>query len=60
MRIKWDFVNRLSSCEHPSKCPTAGCGVIPTEGRSMCIEAEILGNPTESPCPSCDPHSDSH
>ena len=34
-----------SSCEQPSKCvspqsPTEGCGVIPAEGRCMCIDPD--------------------
>ena len=34
-----------SSCEQPSKCvspqsPTEGCGVIPVEGRCMCIDPD--------------------
>ena len=43
MSVKGNFINRLSSCEHQSKCvlphsPTDGCGVTPIEGRSMCID----------------------
>ena len=39
-----------SSCEQPSKCvspqsqrPTEGCGVIPVEGRGVCIDADPGG-----------------
>ena len=66
MRVKWNFNHRLSSCEHPSKCvspqsPTEGCGVIPIEGRSICIDPDPGGNHTDSSSgPACDHHPDSH
>ena len=48
--VKWNFTSEFSSCEQLSKCespqsPTEGCGVIPIEGRSMCIDPDP-GGPT--------------
>ena len=49
-QVKWDFIQILAlASNHLSvlspQSPSEGCGVIPVEGRSMCIDPDP-GGPT--------------
>ena len=53
MHVKWDFTLILAlASNHQSvylpQSPTEGCGVIPIEGRCMCIDPDP-GGPTLHP-----------